>query len=237
MSASKTPSVDGRAPPVEADDAVDAFLAKLDAAPKPARGGPGRLIFALDATASREPTWDRAMDAQAAMFDAAAALGGLETQLLFYRGFRECKASRWTADAAALRRVMTGVRCLAGRTQIGRVLQHVAKSAKAGRVDAAVFVGDMMEEDVDALGEDAGRLGLLGVPVFIFHEGGDPVAARSFQHIATLTGGAYAPLDDASADKLRALLAGVAAYAAGGRAALEDYARRAPGARLLLPGR
>ena len=58
-------------------------------------GGRGRLIFALDATASREPTWDRACRIQGEMFEATAALGGLEIQLVFYRGFSECKASRW----------------------------------------------------------------------------------------------------------------------------------------------
>ena len=46
-------------------------------------GGRGRLIFALDATASREPTWDRACRIQGEMFEATAALGGLDIQLVF----------------------------------------------------------------------------------------------------------------------------------------------------------
>src|SRR3546814_12721854 len=60
---------------------VDAFLRKLadTPAPGPASGDKrGRLIFAMDATASREPTWDRASHLQAEMFKETEALGGLE---------------------------------------------------------------------------------------------------------------------------------------------------------------
>ena len=40
---------------------VNAFLAKVAATPVKKVGvKPGRLIFALDATASRQPTWDQA---------------------------------------------------------------------------------------------------------------------------------------------------------------------------------
>ena len=44
---------------------------------------------------------------------------------------------------------------------------------KKQRVDALVFVGDAMEENVDRLCQLAGELGLNGVPIFLFHEGGD----------------------------------------------------------------
>jgi hypothetical protein len=124
---------------------------------------------------------------------------------------------------------MTAVRCLAGKTQIARVLKNAIVEAKRGRVGALVFVGDAMEEDLDTLGDLAGRLGLLGVRAFIFHEGRDPVAARAFRHIAKLTGGACCAFDASSARQLRELLAAVAVYAAGGRAALEDYGRKKGG--------
>ena len=55
----------------------------------------------------------------------------------------------------------------------------------------------------------------------MFHEGADPAAARAFREIARLTGGAYLPFDARAAGELRALLAAVGAYAAGGRPALE----------------
>jgi hypothetical protein len=214
---------------------VDAFLQQLQATPAVRTDGArGRLIFALDATASREPTWDRACHIQGEMFEATAGLGGLEIQLVFYRGFGECKASRWLATAADLHRAMSQVCCVAGATQLERVLAHAAKEAKAKRVSALVFVGDAMEENADALAARAGELALLGIPVFLFHEGRDPVAERAFRMIAQMTRGAYCRFDLASADLLRELLAAVAVYAAGGRKALEAHGARHGGGALLL---
>jgi hypothetical protein len=216
--------------------AVDAFLRQLAATPavRPAPGRRGRLIFALDATASRQPTWDRACHIQAEMFKETAALGGLDIRLAFYRGFGEFRASAWCANATDLLKEMTAVTCLGGRTQIGKVLKFAISETKREKVNAVVFVGDCMEEDVDRLCNKAGELGLLGVPVFIFHEGREPVAANAFRQIAHLTRGAYCPFDASSAHQLRELLSAVAVYAAGGRAALEDYGRRSGGAALLL---
>ncbi len=198
-----------------------AFLARATAVPVTAPRG--RLIFALDATASREPTWDLACQIQGELFSAAGAIGGLEVQLVFYRGFGECKASPWVGDPAALLRRMTGVRCLGGRTQIGRVLAHALAEARARPVNAVVFVGDAMEEGIDHLCHLAGQLGLIGAPVFLFHEGDDPTARAAFTEIARLSGGACCPFDGRSADQLRAFLGAVAAFAAGGRPALDHY--------------
>ncbi|MEQ8964231.1 MAG: VWA domain-containing protein [Azospirillaceae bacterium] len=209
---------------------VDAFLQKVRATPARAPTGKrGRLIFALDATASREPTWDRACHLQAEMFEATAEIGGLDVQLVFYRGFRECKASPWVADSRALRDRMTAVHCLGGQTQIGRVLKHALNETRKAKVDAVVFVGDCFEEDVDRVCATAGELGLAGVPVFLFHEGGEPVARRAFEQIARLTGGAYCPFDSASARHLKDLLGAVAVFAAGGYKALSDYGARTGG--------
>jgi hypothetical protein len=214
---------------------VDDFLRRLAVAPKTRSTGEcGRLIFAMDATASREPTWDRACHIQAEMFAEAGKVGGLEIQLLFYRGFGECRFSPWLNNAEALLRKMTAVRCLGGQTQIGKVLSHALREAGARRVNALVFVGDAVEEDVDRLSHLAGELGLKGVPAFMFHEGGDPAAARAFQHIARLTRGAYCRFDAGSAKQLRDLLAAVAVYAAGGRRALADLGTRDGGAALQL---
>ncbi|HLB81318.1 MAG TPA: VWA domain-containing protein [Dongiaceae bacterium] len=211
--------------------AVDAFLRKVAATPTPRPAGRrGRLIFALDATASREPTWDRACHIQAEMFAETAALGGLDIQLVYYRGFGEFHAAPWLGDSAELLKRMTGVFCLGGRTQIAEVLRHTIAESKRERVNALVFVGDCMEEDIDALCHLAGELGLLGVPAFLFHEGGDPVAAKAFRQIARLTNGACCPFDAHSPQQLRDLLRAVAVYAAGGRAALEDFGRRTGGA-------
>jgi hypothetical protein len=216
-------------------DDVAAFVEALKRIPSPAKpGGMGRLIFALDATASREPTWDLACHVQNEMFLEAARLGGLEVQLVFYRGFGECRSSAWVRDGQELVRLMRGVRCVAGKTQIGRVLRHAINETGKKPVQALVFVGDCMEEDVDALGHLAGELGILGVRAFMFHEGRDPVAERAFRHVATLARGAYCRFESGSARELRALLAGVAAYAAGGKAALTALAERSGGTVKLL---
>jgi len=230
---------DERKLPTQSDTSrsqVDDFLRKV-AAIKPtakAAGSRGRLIFALDATASRQAAWDPAMHIQAEMFKETAALGGLDIQLVYYRGFAECKASKWHDEAGGLLRAMTRVFCLAGKTQIGRVLKHAMAETKARRVNALVFVGDAMEEDIDALGHLAGELGLLGLPCFLFHEGQDPIARRAFEQIARLSGGACCSFDAASAQQLRDLLSAVAVYAAGGRQALADFSQRRGGATLRL---
>jgi hypothetical protein len=225
----------GKLPEKSSDGEVADFLNKVSAtAARKTDGRSGRLVFAMDATASREPTWDRACHIQGEMFSETAALGGLEVQLVYYRGFGECRASRWAANAPELLRLMTGVRCLGGQTQIRKVLAHVIREAGKRKVDAAVFVGDAMEEDIDRLCHLAGELGLLGVPVFLFHEGGDPVVRRAFEQIARLSGGAYCPFDAASAQQLRDLLSAVAVYAAGGRQALLDFESKYGGGMLRL---
>jgi hypothetical protein len=214
---------------------VQAFLNQVRSTPTVRKPGEvGRLIFAMDATASREPTWDQAMHTQAEMFQETKALGGLQVQLAYYRGFGEFEASDWYADADALLKRMTGVRCLGGRTQIEKVLKHARKEAKAKRIDAVVFVGDCMEEDVDQLCHLAGELGLLKVPVFAFHEGRDQSARRAFEQIARLSGGACCSLDAGAAKQLRELLAAVAVFAAGGRKALADYSEKRGGMTKLL---
>ena len=198
--------------------------------------GNGRLLFAMDATMSRQPTWDMALALQADMFHAVKAVGGLDVQLVYFRGAGECRASKWVSDPDALAALMTRVTCAGGYTQIGKVLSHARKEAAAKPVNALVYVGDCMEEDVDDLCGRAGELALLGVPVFLFQEGSDARAERAFREIARLTRGAYCAFDAGSAAQLRDLLSAVAVYAAGGRKALEALSSRASGggARRLL---
>jgi hypothetical protein len=213
---------------------TDAFLREIERLPARRAGTRGRLFFAMDATASREPTWDHACAIQGEMFVTADALGGLDVRLGFYRGFDEFKVSRWTSDGRELARLMSAVRCLAGRTQIARVLRYAAEQRRDSRIDAVVFVGDCCEEDVDQVGHEAGQLGLLGLPVFVFQEGNDRTASRLFPQIAKLTRGAYSKFDRNSPDQLRRLLGAVAAYAAGGRDALVKYSKDKGGAAALL---
>jgi hypothetical protein len=215
--------------------AIDAFLEAAAKLPAAADSGRGRLIFALDATMSRQATWDIAQSVQGRMFVTAAAHGGLEVQLVYYRGLSECKASRFVSGGEHLASLMTRIAVGAGQTQIAKVLRHVIDESRKSPVRAMVFVGDAMEEPLDTLAGLAAELGLLGVKAFLFQEGHDRVAEQSFRKVAMLTGGAYAAFDLSAPERLVALLSAAAAYAAGGRRALEFEARTGgPGAAQLL---
>lgn len=206
--------------------AVGAFLDDMKKVPVPFKDGAGgRLVFAMDATASREPTWDMASRIQGEMFEATRDIGGLAVQLAFFRGFDEFKVSGWLTDANDIHRLMSSVFCLAGQTQVDKVLKHARNQATKAGVRAVVYVGDCFEEDVDQVGRTAGELGILGVPVFVFHEGQDANAERAFRHFAKLSGGAYVHFDATSPDVLKKLLGAVAVFAAGGRAAFDTYAK------------
>jgi len=232
-----TPARGGTAPAAGSSRAeIEAFVQRArNLAPPLEPGTRGRLIFALDATMSRQPTWDEACRLQADMFQEAAAIGGLDVQLAYYRGLSECRASRFVSDARLLGGLMEKIDCRGGHTQIGRILALARHESEARKVQALVFVGDAMEESLDDLCAAAGELGLMGVPAFMFQEGGDAVAERAFREIARLTRGAYCRFDSGSAHPLAELLRAAAAYAAGGIKALADLsAKRSAGAQKLL---
>ncbi len=194
----------------------------------------GRLIFAVDATMSRQPTWDAAAEIQSDMFDVAQSIGGLAVQLVYFRGRGEFEASEWTTTPSALASRMRDVRTRSGFTQLRRVLAHAGDEARRTKVGALVYVGDCFEENPDVVGREAGSLALLGVPAFMFHEGDDPSAASIFREVARLTHGVYARFDSGAAQRLRALLRAAAVYAAGGQLALKDYGDKVGGEVLKL---
>ena len=214
---------------------IDAFLARANTL-APATGGKrGRLMFALDATMSRQPTWDRACKIQAEMFSEAAEVGGLEMQLVYFRGFGECRASKWLSDGNRLGEMMSGISCRGGLTQIGKVLARALDETARQPIQALVYIGDAMEEDVDRLCARAGELGLKKVPIFLFQERGDRAATVAFREMARLSGGAHLSFDGNASQELARLLKAVAVYAAGGRKALENRSAGGDqGARLLL---
>lgn len=184
---------------------------------------------------SRQPTWDRACSIQAEMFAAAAEVGGLEMQLVYFRGFGECRASKWMADGQRLGAIMAGIDCRGGRTQIRKVLARALEETRTAPVQAVVYIGDAMEEDVDLLCARAGELGLKKVPLFLFQERGERAATRAFAEMARLSGGAHLSFDNSASAELARLLKAVAVYAAGGRRALEHRSASGDGgARLLL---
>jgi len=201
---------------------IQAFISKVNQLPVKS-GQAGRLLFAIDATASREPTWDLACGIQGEMFTATKAIGGISTQLCYYRGFHEFKYSPWYNNSEDLLRHMHQVYCVGGQTQIGHVLQHALKQHQQQKINSLIFIGDACEESADTLADLAGQLGIHGVPIFIFHEGGNHTVRSIFQQLAKLSGGAYLPFNANSAKALSALLGAVAVYATGGMKALKQH--------------
>lgn len=232
---SKDPSKLSPAPAASRPE-IDAFIERVRSlGPSGAGDKRGRLIFALDATMSRQPTWDTACTLQGDMFREAASAGGLDIQLVYFRGLSECRASGWVAGTGKLAELMSRIDCRGGHTQIGKVLSHARQENAKQKVQALVFVGDAMEEKIDDLCAAAGELGLLGVPVFMFQEGHDAVAENAYREVARLSHGAYCRFDTGAAHELRELLRAVAAYASGGKKALAELsARSAGGASALL---
>jgi hypothetical protein len=204
----------------------------------------GRLIFALDATASRENMWDVAAKLTSAMFAEAAAIGGLDVQLVHYGGcYGDVRQTSWLANAHELIGRMDTIRCSTGETNIRGIFRHVRSEHERGKVSAAIFIGDAVEEtpsDLYAAAEG------LGVPLFMFQEGDGEVmdfnslrdgyppqkVEAVFRELARMTGGAYGKFDAGAAKQLGDLLRAVAAFAVGGMTALAD--QRTDSARKLI---
>lgn len=184
--------------------------------------GRSRLLFAIDATASRQPTWDLACTLQAEMFKATTDLPSLSMQLAYYRGIGELHLGDWQNDASKLSRQMSRVECAAGRTQIAKLLRLALKQQSTAAARALVFIGDAVEENTAVLRDLAGQCRLHSLPLFIFQEGYDPTASQCFEAMAKISGGAYEHFDHSSARRLQDLLEAVARYASGGRKALES---------------
>ena len=193
-------------------------------------------MFAIDATASRQPTWDLACELHAELFTEVERVGHLAVQLVYFRGLSDFSASPWLARPDELRTRMLGVSCRGGRTQLVRLLDHAQREASQSAVRVLIYIGDAFEESEASLLASAGQLALRNLPVLMFQEGDNPIAERAFSAVATITGGAHVRFDPSSREALRRLLGAAATFATGGRAALEHFARRTgdAGARRLL---
>jgi hypothetical protein len=211
------------APTVPTRKELDEFFAKVDPPPR------GRLILCIDATASRQETWDLAAKLTADMIGTVASIGGLDTQLTYYQGTDKYVASRWFPDARPLVEIMSRVTVRAGPTQIAKALAHARRENIRQKVAAMVLISDACEERDRDLYAEAGE---CRVPVFLFQEGDDEAVARIYRGIAFRTKGAVAQFDAGAAARLKDLLGAVAAYAAGGVKALAN--QKSEAAKLLL---
>lgn len=188
----------------------------------------GRLLFAIDLTASRATALRDARIATAAMFDTLKFIGTgrLALKLVYYRGWGECKASGWEQDSAVLKRAMEKLSCRPGDTQIAKVLRLAL--AEKEPLSGVVFIGDACEEKPEELYDLAAKLAGTGVPLFMFHDWAGrnsadvEQAAPVFEAMAEWTHGAYCRFGAGSAAALRELLSTVAAFSAGGVEAVKQ---------------
>jgi hypothetical protein len=190
---------------------------------------PARIMFAVDATASRDKAWDQAAHLRAQMFDAIAAHGGLAMQVCHYRGNGKFARSQWLTNAAAIAAFMAPVRCEAGVTQIEKVLRCAREENRKKPVNALILISDACEENPELLYAQAREIGL---PIFLFQEGDDCAVAEIYREVARLTKGAYSRFDASAAQHLADLLRAVAVFATAGAQGL--IAQKSTAATLLL---
>ena len=188
-----------------------------------ARAARARLIFALDATASRQPALrtDAACQLQSEMFAEAGKLGRAEIQLVYYRGPNECSHSAWTLDANELARAISRITCEGGHTKIRESPCPCAGRARPRECRG----GDLhwrraRRGSIDALRRRRQRTS----PILVFISRGRRSTRGQGLQKARWTDRrrAYEHFDPGAARKLAELLRAVAAFATGGLTALAD---------------
>ena len=215
--------------------ATVALRSALSHAEPPAETGtPGRprLIFAVDATASREPAWAAARQVTDALVKALP--GALDVALAVHGGSRVHTFTAFTNNANTLRDRAAGVACRGGTT---RLLPILAASLKHPAVRVVVYIGDVFEESVIQGQRLADAMGAQGTKLIVLHDTADPGARRDaevFWDLAKRTGGCVLPFDASASGRLRDLLSAVAVYAVGGEKLLRERRHDMPGAVALL---
>ena len=190
-----------------------------------------RLVFAFDATASREPAWDAARQVTDALFSALP--GQLDVALAVHGGGLVHTFTEFSSDARVFRDQAAAVTCRAGSTALISVMEQVR--AHAG-VKVLLYIGDCFEEVPSAAFEQAEALRLRGVRAILFHDAvtGNQQARLVFEEIARRTGGACLDFHGANPGDLRDILEAVAVLAYGGVKMLEQKRQQLPGAHRLL---
>src|ERR1700733_3610098 len=214
--------------------AAAALPALSHAEPPGETGAPGRprLIFAVDATASREPAWTAARKVTDALVKALP--GELDVALAGHGGSRVHTFTAFTNSAATLRDRAAGVACEAGMT---RLLPILSTSLRQPGVRVVVYIGDVFEESLNHGRRLADAMGTQGTKLIVLHDTADPGARRDaevFWDLTKRTGGCVLPFNAAASSRLRDLLSAVAVYAVGGEKLLRERRHELPGAVALL---
>jgi hypothetical protein len=226
------PDTDDAPPPEGLLSRIRTALQRLLPAPVAEAPTRPRLVFAFDATASREPAWATARQVTDALVKALP--GELDVALAVHGGSMLHTFTDFTADARTLRDRAAGISCMAGFT---RMLPILARSLKRPGVRVIVYIGDVFEESVGRGRRLADELAARGIKLIVLHDTSDADARRFgeiFQDLARRTGGCVLPFDATAPGKLRDLLAAVAVFAVGGVDLLREKRGEMPGALVLL---
>lgn len=218
-------------PPVPLLDRLRAWLIPRPAATPPAPTRP-RLIFGVDATASREPAWATARQVTDSLFTALP--GELDIALAVHGGSFLHTFTDFTANPATLRDRAAAITCRSGRTQLLPILSRALSNPG---VRVVLYIGDVFEESPARARRLADALGAQGTKLIVLHDTADWDARRDaefFADLARRTGGCVLPFDATAVQRLRDLLAAVATYAVGGTDLLEQKRGDLPAAALLL---
>lgn len=194
--------------------------------------GRPRLIFAVDATASREPAWRAARGVTDSLVKALP--GALDVALAVHGGGRVHTFTPYTTAANTLRDRAAGVMCKAGFT---RLLPIMASAVKDPGVKVVIYIGDVFEESLARGRRLADSMGARGTRLIVLHDTADPAArghAEIFWDLAKRTGGCVLPFEAGASRKLHDLVSAVAVYAVGGERLLQERRHALPGAVALL---
>ncbi|NRA46534.1 MAG: hypothetical protein HRU09_16405 [Oligoflexales bacterium] len=122
-----------------------------------------KLLFSMDATASREHSWLIAQDITSSMFDEVP--GELDVALAYHGGGILKNVSPFKSNAKQFKDAVSVVRCDAGPTALNAILQE---ASEVNGLKAMIYIGDCYEEPFVEAEYYARQLKLKGTRAFMF---------------------------------------------------------------------
>jgi hypothetical protein len=190
-----------------------------------------RLVFAVDATASRSAAWDTARRVTDTLFQALP--GQLDVALAVHGGDRVHTFTEFVSDPNVLRDTAAGISCVGGHTKLIDIMQ---RTSDARDVKVLLYIGDSFEESIEQAREAADALKARGVRLIVLHDlpGENKAAGDVFADLARRADGLVLPFDAGAAARIREILEAVAVLAVGGVKLLERKKTTLAAAPLLL---
>lgn len=194
-----------------------------------------RLVFAFDATASREPSWEAAKLVTDSLFSAVP--GELDVALAVHGGGYVHTFTDFSSDASKFRDQAASIRCQAGHTALVPLMERIL--AHSG-VKVFLYAGDCFEEATGGAYELADSFKARGIRAVMLHDSatGGEQARRVFEEIARRTNGVCVDFHSSGVGpvtEMRDIFEAVAVLASGGIKLLEQRKTELPASGRLLP--